>query len=360
MWWDSMSINQQQSAFIESLDDIPTPEQAAKLLELGEGDTGAKPDSGEPNAATGTDTTSTASETKAGDDATAGTGEEGKQAPGTKPDTATPTELNPDNAVILAKDGKHTIGYEKLVEAREGEKAWRAKAEDAQRELDALRAQAKQRADAGEAPTQTDTNVDKAQAAIDKGVDPAIFGDFSDEAIAKGIEALVNARVGEVMKVVDAKLAPLQQGKATDADAAHYAAIYAKHPDADSLAESQQLRSWIDAQPSFVRSNYDAVLKAGTTTQVIELFDSFKQATGGGAAADTTTTKAGVKAAAAAAIAKAQETQVPNSLTEIPGGRPGAGATRDEAWSQMDGPALVEAMADASPEQIDRYLNRRV
>lgn len=59
--------------------------------------------------------------------------------------TSTTTQ-DPANPVVLAKDGVHTIPYEKLVEARDGEKHWKAQAEAAQQQLAALQAQADQRA----------------------------------------------------------------------------------------------------------------------------------------------------------------------------------------------------------------------
>jgi hypothetical protein len=66
------------------------------------------------------------------------------------------------------------------VAARDGEKQWKAKAEQAEsahaaalKELEGLRAQAQQRVDAGQAPTAVDNQVAAAQAAIDKGVDRA-------------------------------------------------------------------------------------------------------------------------------------------------------------------------------------------
>jgi hypothetical protein len=221
-----------------------------------------------------------------------------------------------------------------------------------------LQAQAQQRVDAGQAPTQTDTNVAAATAAIDQGVDPAIFGDFSDEAIAKGVATLVNRASQAILTQVDAKIAPLQQQRAAEVTTSHFDQIIAKHPDLDSVVESKELQDWLKAQPSFARDAYVNVLQKGTATQVIELLDLFKQASPTTRAPAPTPAPGNVSAAAAAAIAKAQE-RVPTSLSDLPGGRAGGAASREEAWAQMDGAALIDAMADASPEQIERFLNRR-
>lgn len=379
----------QQTEFIQSLDGLPTPEQAAQLLELGqqEGETGAKPDaSGAPGAAGAADDPKgkQTNESVASDDPKGGEGENGKAktpeggTPDGKP--ATPNEPDPTKTVILAKDGVHTIGYEKLVEAREAEKAAKAAADAEKARADALaqqlatlQAEAAQRAAAGVAPTAAEAKAakDAATAAIAEGVDPKVFGDFSDEAIAKGISTLMASEKGNLIAAVKetvkaevaAALAPIQQRHVAEVGDAHVQAILAKHPDAASIVESKELAAYIAAQPSYIQAAINAVLDGGTTAQVIELFDRFKEATGVKQPADDDPAKkaAGVAAAAAAAIEAAQrQAHVPGSLSDIPGGKPGAGATRDEQWSQMDGPALVDAMLGKPPDQINRFLDRRV
>lgn len=89
-----------------------------------------------------------------------------------------------------------------------------------------------------------------AQAAIASGVDPALFGDFSEEALTKGIATLVDQRVEERISKV---IAPLKQHQQRSAQDAHFDAIYKAHPDADSVAESAGLKAWTAAQPSYVR-----------------------------------------------------------------------------------------------------------
>ena len=318
-----------------------TDAQMVQMMSLPEGDTSALLESGLPEAT---------ESAEAKPDGEQGTTNEAEN------ESATTPEPDPAKAVVLAKDGVHTIPYEKLAEAREGEKHWKAQAEAAAAELAALKAQAQQRADAGEAPTQTDAAVATAQAAIAQGVDPAIFGDFSEEALAQGIQKLVDMRVQEqVSAALDKAMAPIQQKQQTEAVNAHLSAIYAAHPDADSIAESKELADWIEAQPSFARDGFKAVLQQGTTAQVIEFFDTFKQATGK-AAQQNTPEQSDVSAAAKAALAKAQA-QVPTSLSEIPAG---SKAHHDEAAALMemsDSNALNSFMGK-SPEQIRALLER--
>lgn len=323
---------------------------AAQLLELDQGDTSTTLETNdEPDVVAALDKTNPGEQVANKDESNVAT-------------TTAAEEPNAANAVILARDGKHLISYSKLEDARESAQQWKAQAEANAAELEALRAQAQQRADTGQAPTKTDNVVAAATTAIEQGADPAIFGDFSEEALAKGIQTLVDSRVqaqvSAAMLAIDEKLKPLQVQQVVDASQAHYQAIYTKHPDADSLAESKELADWIATQPSFARAGYETALTKGTTADVIELFDSYKKATGATQAQADTTTKVDVKAAAKQAIANAPA-HVPTSLSDIPGGH-GVVGTRDEAMTQMGGRDLLGAMENMTPQQIEAYLNRSV
>lgn len=339
-----------------------TPEQAAQLLELPDlGDTSTSLDNGgAPSTTTAADAAKTEEPTNSGAAAPAAA-----PAPAASltaaPAAAPVTEPDATNAVVLAKDGKHTIPYAKLVEAREGEQHWKATAEATQRQLADLQAQAQQRADAGQAPTTTDNQVAAAQAAIAKGVDPAIFGDFSEEELAKGIQTLVAQQVQEqVTAQVGKALAPFQQHQQQTAHEAHVEAIYRAHPDADSIAESAELKQWITSQPGYLQPTLQAVLEKGSTSQVIELFNDFKKGTGAPAPAPSpgksATAAADPKVAAQAAIAAATPA-VPASLSDIPGGRADS-LSPHERLAAMDPTSMAEAMQGMSPDQIDAFLNR--
>ena len=339
-----------QDEFIQQHEGNLTPELAAQLLDLGEGDTGSRPE--------------TASVPDAPADEEKGTPESGKES------AANATEGDAQKTVILAKDGIHTIDYQKLVDAREGEKHWKAQAEAAQAQaeeasqrLAELQASAQARVDAGQSPTKVDNQVAAAQAAIDAGADPELFGDFSEEALAKGIATLVDKKTSAIAAQIEAKLeavvAPLQLKQVSDANTAHYQAIYSKHPDADSIAESKELAEWIASKPSFARAGYVAALEQGSANDVVELFDAFKAETGRTQNA-AATIKGDAKAAAKAVIEKSTPV-VPASLSDIPGGRAGA-PSADEAMDGLSGIDLLDAMQEKgwSPKQIETYLNRRI
>ena len=321
-----------------------TPAQAAQLLSLGiQGDTGApSPDLSSGPAAAPAPT-------------------DASPQPAAQPEP----ELTPENAVILAKDGKHTISYDKLVQARETARAAQTEAQTlaaqlqaAQQQLADLQAQAQARADAGQAPTATDNQVAAAQAAIDAGADPALFGDFSEEALAKGITKLVEQQVAARMAAIDAKLKPIEQQAATDATTAHFNAIYSAHPDADSIVESQEFAVWKGAQPAVVRAALDRAMEKGSSTDVIEVFSAFKAATqqqSPPAAGKGAMTPA---EAAKAAIAKASA-PIPASLSDIPGGRV-AGTNVFEAMDTMNSHELLAATSNMTDEQIEAWLNAQI
>lgn len=249
--------------------------------------------------------------------------------------TATaPTEAQAQ--VILAKDGVHTIPFEKLVEAREEGKHWKAQAQAAQDALAALQAQADARAEAGKAATATDKAVEAASAAIEAGADPDLFGDFSEEAIRAGVKKLVAEQAASLRESIRAELqqelAPIKQAKQVDEAEQARSLVLSKHPDAASIAESAELDAWVQSKPAFVRGAYQQVITGGTPAQVIELLDAFKAET------KPATANAGAEAAAAKAIANAK-TRSPSSLSDIPGG---VAASTNPA----------EGLADASAQDL--------
>ncbi|HEY6612759.1 MAG TPA: hypothetical protein VIZ86_16720 [Pseudomonas sp.] len=326
-------------------------EQAAQLLELAMGDTGDMPDSSEPPAAAADADDQAAAAPQAG---------------------ATP-EPDPANAVILAKDGVHTIPYQRLTDARTEAQQYRdqLQQEQAQRqaleqELAAAKAAAQQRADAGVAPTQADANLAAAEQAMAQGISPDLFGDFSEEAIAKGIATMMDQRVDQrVEAALEKALAPIRQQEQLKAEQeqkaaanAHESAIYGAHPDADSIGESQEFSAWINAkinaQPAYLREStragYQQVLASGSAAEVIDLLSAFKGDTG------RTQPAADAKSAAKAAVAGVKPS-VPASLSDIPGGTAGP-SNRFETLANLAPADMGDVMAGMSAEQIEAFLNR--
>lgn len=341
--------------FFQNLDpENITPEQAAQMLEL-EGDTGNAPE-------TGSDAPSAPAVAEGGDSGAqdnAGQGSnEGGDGNANNPDASGGTGGDKDaggdagngdaeTPVLLAKDGVHTIPYDKLVEAREAEKRWKAEAEAAKAELERLQSQAQEESDSNEELSTHERNEAIAQDAIDNGIDPDLFGDWSEEDLAKGVMKLVE------LKLQEERQRMTQQQSQEEASRAHYQAIYDAHPDADSIIESKELAEWIESQPSHVKIGVQNVLQSGSAQQVIEVFNDFKAATG--------KTQAGsddVKAKARQA-ASAVTSEPPASLSDIPGGK-AAGASLEEQLANLDGTDLLDRMQDMTPDQIDSVLNRLI
>ena len=338
-----MDITEQEQELIESGD--ITPELASQLLSqaMNDGDT----------AAQAAEIGSEPDTTQAGNDKTDTAG--GTQQAQQQQPTVDESQLNAENAVIVARDGKHTIPYEKLVEARNGEKEWKQKFDTAQQQLAELQTSAQERKDNGVAPTVQDNQANIVQQAIDEGVDPAIFGDFDEKGLADGIQKLVDMRVSAmVQKQFETVLAPMQQQQQVSAEQAHFNEIFTAHPDAESIVESKEFNAWLDNQPSITKDAYNTVLNKGSASQVVELLGLYKSGTQSTQAAQQQNDA--VRAAAMQAVNKAP-TNVPHSVTDFPAGNP-TGQSNDERLANLSGPELLAEMSNWTDAQIDAYYAR--
>lgn len=322
-----------------------TPSQLLAMAAAGQlnMDEGAERPAADTNTAATTTTTTTADAAAAADASTA----QANAAAGEG------TQDDEQPAPIAAKSGNYTIPYDKLVEARTQRDQFKQERDLLHAQVEQLNAQAQanlaqqqenaqSRADAGQGATQADKNLEAMQKAAASGVDMTLFGDFSEEAIAEGL-------VKYVEQVVSQRLAPMQQEAAQRAELtaqeAHLKAIYGKHPDAGDLVESTQWNQWLASQPAFARAAIEQVMQSGTTAQVIEVFDTFKATQGTAATVDPL--KAAIEAAGK---------QVPNTLSDLPGGV--AGKSDAEVLSVANNPGdLLGAFAGKTPEQIERMMN---
>lgn len=268
------------------------------------------------------------------------------------------TDDEPEGAPIASKSGAYTIPFEKLQQARDKAAALATENENLKQQLAALSAnqqanlaaaqeQAQARADAGQGQTKADQNLQAAQAAIESGVDTSIFGDFTEEDLAKGIKILQDqAREqlrAELRQEIAKELAPLREQRVKSAQDEHYGAIYAKHADADDIPESAEFQQWRNNLPSFMRAGVETALAQGSAQQVIEVFDSFKAQTG-------------IKAPTPRQPMEV-ERRVPASLSEMAGAPPSDKA--QQTLQMADNPsALLENMMSMTPEQIEAVMNR--
>ena len=264
-------------------------------------------------------------------------------------------------APILSKSGAYTIPYEELAKAREGRKAAQervaqleqqvAELTGAQRQnLAAVQADAQDRANAGQAQTAADANLAAATQAMAEGVDLSIFGDFSEEDLAKGVAEL-NRRAMEAVRAelhdtIRRELAPLRAQEAKTATSAHYDAIYAAHKDADEIVESAEFAAWRDNLPAFAKAGVEHALTKGAAKDVIEVFDAFRA------------TKPQQPSTARPAP-EAPVRRVPNSLSEVPGAAP-MDETQQTLAAAGNTSALLDRMAAMSQEQRDALLDNLI
>jgi hypothetical protein len=176
-------------------------------------------------------------------------------------------QADPANAVILAKDGVHTIPYERLDEARRLAQEANTRAEEASRQAAAL-AEENARLKAG-AQAPSPAPAPSATPAPQPDAEGGLFGDYSDAGIKAGVEKLIAERTAALQAEVaqlQEQLTPVQQQATLNANEAHWREIYGAHPDMDALVESRELEAWIGKQPSFTQAGYRNVLDQGTAT----------------------------------------------------------------------------------------------
>jgi len=269
-------------------------------------------------------------------------------------------KVEDETPVVLAKDGKHTIPYEQLEEARKSAQLYKQQAEEYQRKLEEVRSQAAQ-------PQQQAQEQPKAPAAtgwISKEEITQAFGDFSEENLANGIASLVDKRAESIVAAAEAKAeakvrAEFETRELAAKQREHFDAIRSAHPDAESIAQSAELEAWIKQQPSYAQAGILYALQQGTAAQVIEALDAFKASTTKSAAPDTAPQAqkpVDAPAAAKAAIAKAKSTP-PLSLSAFPAG---ASAAVDEfnAVAQMSDGQMFNSFSGKPAEQIHARLNQ--
>lgn len=352
----NVQVNTQHEFFQQhAVDGILPDHLMGELLALPEGDTPFVLDTKASSATPGAD--------EDGDDKTPKASEPAPATPATPEPTPAPTPA----PVIVAKDGVHTIPYEKLEEARRGEQAAKEAERQAREAAERLAAEneALKKAQVAAPATPAATPAPATPASTSAAVD---FGDYSDESMQKAMaQVATQAAAAAVERATAPLLAELEQLKGklgesekqaeVDATKAHFTAIYTAYPNIDSIMESAEFKAWRDAQPAFMRPAIDATLEQGTSAEVIELFDTYTGKAGKPTPPAGATQPAADAAALAAARVAAAKTAVPTSLSEIPAG---TSTHHDEAAAMLEmNPNAVMAKFDGkTPEQIQALLNK--
>lgn len=263
-------------------------------------------------------------------------------------------EMNAKNAVVMAKDGIHTIPFEKLAEARDEAKEWRQRFEEQQAHIAAMQQAQPNQA----APAVAENNLQTAQALIEASGNDVdvieLFGDFSEQAIAKAVNTLVQQQLStQVDAIVNQRLGEINQQQQTlTAQEQHFKSISDTHPDWTSVVESSEFDTWMSKQPSYIQDGINQVFKGGTAQQVNQVLSDYKTQNN----LVVNDPVASIKEAAKQAVNNARS-QVPHSLSDLPAGSPTA-VSREERLSNLNGAELVEEMGSWTQEQIDAYTLR--
>jgi len=259
--------------------------------------------------------------------------------------TPDPAQVN-DEPELLARDGKHTIPYSELVEARDKAGQWEQFAAQQAELIKALQAAKVEDAETG------GTDAQKAVLEEYQGDYPEVAEDMKpfiqrmiDEGIKQGLSAF--------QQQISEQLKPVQIIAQESAAEKWLSAVSSAHSDWQAVAADPKLIEWINQQPSFVRDQYNLVLEKGTANQAIELLSAFKQAY---PVHKETVPNAKDKAEQVLANIKPN---VPNTLTDIPAGKTGT-TDISETMLTMSPRQLDELFANKSPEEIQKLIARVV
>lgn len=292
---------------------------------------------------------------------------EGEPDPAT--DEAKGDAKTEDKPVILAKDGVHTIEYEKLVEARDEAKVAKEQARTLQEQLAAIQAerddlQAKM-AEAAKQDEDTGTTqaTDELLASFKEDY-PEFYAVLQRETAA--VSQALLSRIDALEKMtgqLTGQLAPVIEKSQTDAVTDHLNTIRSGVEGYDQIvAQSDKVHAWLETQPEAVRAAYSEILDQGSAKDVIAVLNTFKAATGfqvdSGGTPPATPGKKGADVDALIAAAK-QKHQVPTTLSDIPAS---SSVPHDEAAAmlEMTSVSLMDKFNGKTPDQILDLIGRVV
>jgi len=268
----------------------------------------------------------------------------------TDDDSGKADEAAEETPVVLAKDGKNTIPYEKLVEAREEAKAARAEREALMQEMESIKAMLaeKDAPKTEQAEPEAGPVADELQDLKDQLADLPEVIEFVERYTGSQLKQVEMLRAQ--IEALTAQIEPIRKTEQNRVVEDHFRAITTAHADADKIVESPEFVEWKGKQPSFAQEAYDAVLERGTAQQVIELFSAFKESTGWGKADAT---------AGETAAPRTVKVNTPKSLSDIPAGT-AAPHDEAEALTQMSQTGRLFKMMNLDNEKREDLMARLV
>ena len=307
-------------------------------------------------------------ETEAGDDGQESEpgeegGKQGEEPENTADDDSPSTSDEEDGSgdeqekVILAKDGKHTIPYDELVAAREQAKEAKELAEQWRKLAEERRGESAENGDAEE----EDESGDAGESIDDDLLSDEAFADLLDDypEAAQQIKAIMQTTSTLQQKLQEMEQV-IQQTALNAAVEKHFSEIAAAHSDYDKILPSEDLKTWIQDQPSFIRAEMERVYESGTAQEVVDLITAFKDQAGYGEEKQNANSSAGSKGkrdennVSGKGSVQTKERDLPESLGDSPGS---AGPTDvAEAFLQLSPAAQLEKLENMSSEKRDALL----
>jgi hypothetical protein len=92
------------------------------------------------------------------------------------------------------------------------------------------------------------------------------------------VENVINAQLAALTSQIEQRIAPTEQIVGQTARNSHEKTILDSHADAFTLLPD--VETWIKTQPQFLQTAYNNTLAKGSSTDVVELFDTYKTAAG--------------------------------------------------------------------------------
>lgn len=247
-----------------------------------------------------------------------------------------------EKPVIIAKDGVHTIEYEKLEIARDKAKLYKEQADISAAQVEKLNATIAELT----APKEDPADAEAAQEAADKAA--AVIDDLktNDPEIYEAVKVMLDTN----FKVLETKFESLQESSEDTALDIHFNEIESAHGDFEKIIGDGTVEKWIETQPSYMQEPMKNVILSGTSKEVIEMLTNYKDslpAPDDSDAAALVAKEIADKAAAAVAAAQGKKV-IPNSLSAVPAGT--------QAHHDPN-----EVMLSKSPKgQIDAYSGKSV
>jgi len=266
--------------------------------------------------------------------------------------------------VILAKDGVHTIPFEKLVEARTEASTAKTALEEQIRKNAELQAALDKLATAQNAEVEGEATAEDTAAILDE-----VRKEFPDlvtafETMLDKERAVYTAKIdaqAQEITALKSDIAPVKEQAEKDDRAAHFDEVRKEHKDLDAIVAGEELGTWIESQPEILQKGYVEIINNGSAADVVTMLKTFKAATGyQPPAGDTAGQGKEADGQTAAGVKPEVKRPIPTSLSEIPAGSQAPHNPVDAIMSAGNPLKQIAAFDGKTQDQIEEILRKAV